>query len=62
VFDGCLGMVDENMKDQPNQHLISLIRDRFSTAEQMLVDAKSLCYTPPFDSWPQNLLNILKLR
>jgi glutamate formiminotransferase/glutamate formiminotransferase/formiminotetrahydrofolate cyclodeaminase len=62
VIDGCLGMVDENMKAQPNQQLIASIRDRFSAAEQMLVDAKSLCYTPPFDSWPQNMLNILKLR
>lgn len=62
VIDGCLGMVDENMKIQPNQLLIASIRERFSAAEQMLVDAKSLCYTPPFDSWPQNMLNILKLR
>lgn len=62
VIDGCLGMVDENMKVKPNQQLIASIRDRFSAAEQMLVDAKTLCYTPPFDSWPQNMLNILKLR
>lgn len=62
VIDGCLGMVEENMKHKPNQQLISSIRDRFSTAEQMLVDAKSLCYTPPFDSWSQKVLNILKLR
>ncbi len=62
VIDGCLGMVDENMKIQPNQLLIASIRERFSVAEQMLVDEKSLCYTPPFDSWPQNMLNILKLR
>jgi glutamate formiminotransferase/glutamate formiminotransferase/formiminotetrahydrofolate cyclodeaminase len=62
VIDGCLAMVTENMKAQPNQLLIASILERFSTAEQMLVDAKSLCYTPPFDSWPQNLLNILKLR
>jgi formiminotetrahydrofolate cyclodeaminase len=62
VIDGCLGMVDENMKTQPNQRLIASIRDRFSAAEQMLVDAKSLCYTPPFDSWSQKVLNILKLR
>ncbi|HAN91829.1 MAG TPA: hypothetical protein DCQ33_07075, partial [Nitrospira sp.] len=62
VIDGCLGMVEENMKVQPNQLLIASIRERFSVAEQMLVDAKSLCYTPPFDSWAQNMLNILKLR
>jgi glutamate formiminotransferase/formiminotetrahydrofolate cyclodeaminase len=62
VIDGCLGMVEENMKTQPNQLLIASIRERFSVAEQMLVDAKSLCYTPPFDSWAQNMLNILKLR
>lgn len=62
VIDGCLGMVAENMKHQPNQQLIASIRERFSLAEQMLVDAKSLCYTPPFDSWAQNMLNILKLR
>ena len=62
VIEGCLGMVDENMKTQPNQRLIASIRDRFSAAEQMLVDAKSLCYTPPFDSWSQKVLNILKLR
>jgi len=62
VIDGCLAMVGENMKGQPNQQLIALIRERFSAAEQMLVEAKSLCYTPPFDSWPQNMLNILKLR
>lgn len=62
VIDGCLGMVEENMKVKPNQLLIASIRERFSVAEQMLVDAKSLCYTPPFDSWAQNMLNILKLR
>ncbi len=62
VIDGCLEMVEENMKGQPNQQLILSIRERFAIAEQMLVDAKSLCYTPPFDSWPQNMLNILKLR
>lgn len=62
VIDGCLGMVEENMKGQPNQQLIASIRDRFSAAEQMLVDAKSLCYTPPFDLWSQKVLNILKLR
>jgi glutamate formiminotransferase/formiminotetrahydrofolate cyclodeaminase len=62
VIDGCLGMVEENMKTHPNQQLIALIRDRFSAAEQMLVDGKSLCYTPPFDSWSQKVLNILKLR
>ena len=62
VIDGCLGMIEENMKIQPNQLLIASIRGRFSAVEQMLVDAKSLCYTPPFDSWAQNMLNILKLR
>jgi len=62
VIDGCVAMVEENMKTQPNQQLIESIRQRFSRVEQMLVDAKSLCYTPPFDSWPQNMLNILKLR
>ena len=62
VIDGCVAMVEENMKTQPNQQLIESIRQRFSHVEQMLVDAKSLCYTPPFDSWPQNMLNILKLR
>ena len=62
VIDGCVAMVEENMKGQPNQQLIVAIRERFAVAEQMLVDAKSLCYTPPFDSWPQNMLNILKLR
>ena len=62
VIDGCLSMIEENMKTQPNQWLIASIRDRFSHAEQMLVDVKSLCYTPPFDSWSQNVLNILKLR
>ncbi len=62
VIDGCLGMVEENMKVHPNQQLIASIRDRFSAAEQMLVDGKSLCYTPPFDSWSQKVLNILKLR
>ena len=61
VIDGC-GMVEENMKTQTNQQLIESIRQRFSRIEQMLVDAKSLCYTPPFDSWSQNMLNILKLR
>lgn len=62
VIDGCVSMVEENMKAQPNQQLIASIRERFAVAEQMLVDAKSLCYTPPFDSWSQNMLNILKLR
>ncbi len=62
VIDGCLGMVEENMKTLPNQQLIASIRDRFLVVEQMLVDAKSLCYTPPFDSWSQKVLNILKLR
>ncbi len=62
VIEGCLEMVGENMKAQPNQQLIASIRERFAQAEQMLVDAKSLCYTPPFDLWPQNMLNILKLR
>ncbi|MCC2640192.1 MAG: putative Formimidoyltransferase-cyclodeaminase [Nitrospira sp.] len=59
VIDGCLGMVAENMKAQPNQQLLASIRERFSAAEQMLVEAKSLCYTPPFDSWPDQMLNIL---
>ena len=62
VIDGCVSMVEENMKVQPNQQLVASIRERFAVAEQMLVDAKSLCYTPPFDSWSQNMLNILKLR
>ena len=62
VIDGCVAMVEENMKSQPNQQLIESVRQRFSRVEQMLVDAKSLCYTPPFDSWAQNMLNILKLR
>jgi formiminotetrahydrofolate cyclodeaminase len=62
VIDGCVAMMEENMKAQPNQQLVASIRERFAVAEQMLVDAKSLCYTPPFDSWPQNMLNILKLR
>jgi formiminotetrahydrofolate cyclodeaminase len=62
VIDGCVAMVEENMKAQPSQQLVASIRQRFAVAEQMLVDAKSLCYTPPFDSWSQNMLNILKLR
>lgn len=62
VIDGCVAMVEENMKAQPSQQLVATIRQRFAVAEQMLVDAKSLCYTPPFDSWSQNMLNILKLR
>ncbi len=62
VIDGCVSMVEENMKAKPNQQLTQAIRQRFVRVEQMLVDAKSLCYTPPFDSWPQNMLNILKLR
>ena len=62
VIDGCVAMVEENMKTQPNQQLIDRSGSGFRVSEQMLVDAKSLCYTPPFDSWPQNMLNILKLR
>jgi glutamate formiminotransferase/glutamate formiminotransferase/formiminotetrahydrofolate cyclodeaminase len=62
VIDGCLSMIEENMKTKPNQWLIASIRDHFSSAEQKLVDVKSLCYTPPFDSWQQKVLNILKLR
>ncbi|GMV51537.1 MAG: hypothetical protein NBKEAIPA_00315 [Nitrospirae bacterium] len=62
VIDGCLAMVEENMKCQPNQLLVESMRGEFSVAEQMLVEAQLLCYTPPFDSWPQKMLNILKLR
>jgi glutamate formiminotransferase/glutamate formiminotransferase/formiminotetrahydrofolate cyclodeaminase len=62
VIDGCLSMIEENMKTHPNQWFIASVRNRFTAAEQMLVDVKSLCYTPPFDSWQQKILNILKLR
>ena len=62
VIDGCVAMIEENMKTQPNQQLIASMSQRLSRVEQMLVDEKSLCYTPPFDSWAQNMLNILKLR
>ena len=62
VIDGCLGMVDENMKTQPNQQLIASIRDRFSAAEQMLVDGESLCYSSALRFVVAKVLNILKLR
>lgn len=62
VIDGCLDMVAENMKDQPNQRLIDILRGRLAAAEQRLVQEKSLCYTPASDQWSQKILNILKLR
>lgn len=51
VIDGCLAMVQENMKDQPNQRLIGSIRTRLAAAEQKLVEEKALCYTPASDQW-----------
>lgn len=62
VIDGCLAMVQENMKDQPNQRLIGSIRGRLAAAEQKLVDEKALCYTPASDQWSKRILDILKLR
>ena len=62
IIDGCLDIVAENMKHQPNQQLIDSFRDRIKVAEQKLVDLKGLCYTPPSKPWPKKLLNKLKLR
>ena len=62
IIDGCLDIVLENMKHQPNQQLMDPFRGRIKAAEQKLVDLKSLCYTPPSKPWPEKLLNKLKLR
>ena len=62
IVDGCLDIVAENMKHQPNQQLIDAFRGRIKAAEQKLVDLKSLCYTPPSKPWPEKILNKLKLR
>jgi hypothetical protein len=62
VIDGCWAMVEENMKEQPNQRLIYILKSRLATAEQKLVDEKALCYTPASDQWSKKIIDILKLR
>jgi glutamate formiminotransferase/glutamate formiminotransferase/formiminotetrahydrofolate cyclodeaminase len=62
IVDGCLDIVKENMKGQPNQQLILSFQKRIAAVEQKLVDLKTLCYTPPSEPWPQKILNKLKIR
>jgi glutamate formiminotransferase/glutamate formiminotransferase/formiminotetrahydrofolate cyclodeaminase len=62
VIDGCLDIVEENLKNQPDQQLLRAFQRRVATAEQKLVDLKALCYTPPSDPWSRKILNKLKLR
>jgi glutamate formiminotransferase/glutamate formiminotransferase/formiminotetrahydrofolate cyclodeaminase len=62
VIDGCWAMVEENMKEQPNQRLIYILKSRLAAAEQKLVDEKALCYTPASDQWSKKIIDILKLR
>jgi glutamate formiminotransferase/glutamate formiminotransferase/formiminotetrahydrofolate cyclodeaminase len=62
IMDGCLDIVKQNMKDQPNQQLMVSFRKRIGAAEQKLVDLKTLCYTPPSEPWSQKILSKLKIR
>lgn len=62
IVDGCLDIVKENMKGQPNQQLILSFRTRITAVEQKLVELKALCYTPPSKPWSQKILNKLKIR
>lgn len=62
IVDGCLDIVAENMKTQPNQQLMMSFRNRITTAEQKLVELKTLCYTPPSEPWSQKILSKLKIR
>ncbi|HJR76423.1 MAG TPA: glutamate formimidoyltransferase [Nitrospiraceae bacterium] len=62
IVDGCLDIIKENMKAQPNQELMLSFRKRITTAEQKLVDIGTLCYTPPSEPWSQKILNKLKIR
>jgi hypothetical protein len=62
IVDGCLDIVKQNMKDQPNQQLMVSFRKRIGAAEQKLVDLKTLCYTPPSEPWSQKILSKLKIR
>jgi glutamate formiminotransferase/glutamate formiminotransferase/formiminotetrahydrofolate cyclodeaminase len=62
IVDGCLEIVNENMKNEPNQQLMLSFRKRISAVEQNLVELKTLCYTPPSEPWPQKFLNKLKIR
>ena len=62
IVDGCLDIVKENMKDQPNQQLMSSFQRRIAAAEQKLEELKTLCYTPPSEPWSQKILSKLKIR
>ena len=62
IVDGCLDIVKENMKAQPNQQLMSSFQRRIVTAEQKLEELKTLCYTPPSEPWSQKILSKLKIR
>jgi glutamate formiminotransferase/formiminotetrahydrofolate cyclodeaminase len=62
IVDGCLDIVNENMKTQPNQQLMLSFQKRITRAEQKLVELKTLCYTPPSEPWSQKILNKLKIR
>ena len=62
IVDGCLDIVKENMKNQPDREIIRSFRDRIAGAEQKLVELKALCYTPPSKPWSQKILNKLKIR
>jgi glutamate formiminotransferase / formiminotetrahydrofolate cyclodeaminase len=62
IVDGCLDIVNENMKTEPNQQLMLSFRKRITGVEQKLVELKTLCYTPPSKPWSQKILNKLKIR
>jgi glutamate formiminotransferase/glutamate formiminotransferase/formiminotetrahydrofolate cyclodeaminase len=62
IVDGCLDIVKENMKNQPDREIVRSFRGRIGAAEQKLVELKSLCYTPPSKPWSQKILNKLKIR
>jgi glutamate formiminotransferase/glutamate formiminotransferase/formiminotetrahydrofolate cyclodeaminase len=62
IVDGCLDIVKENMKNQPDREIIRSFRGRIAAAEQKLVELKGLCYTPPSKPWSQTILNKLKIR
>ena len=62
IVDGCLDIVKENMKNQPDRELIRSFQNRLTAAAQKLVDLKALCYTPPSKPWSEKILHKLKIR